>query len=55
MPGSTPKKKCMAFSSRPAMERMEALLEKKGFLIHCADWDGSWFIIYSEPICEKGA
>lgn len=43
------KKHCMVFASRAAMEQMESLLKKKGFTIHCADLDGEWFLIYSDP------
>lgn len=43
------RKKHMVFGSRPAMERMEKYLAKKGCTVHCADWDGDWFLVYSEP------
>lgn len=43
------RKKHMVFGSLPAMERMEKYLAKKGCTAHCADWDGDWFLVYSEP------
>lgn len=46
---TAPKKRHMVLGSRAALDRMEALLKRKGCTFHCADWDGDWFIVYSEP------
>lgn len=42
-------KKHMVFSSRESAERMAKVLEKRGYVIECLDWDENWFIVYTEP------
>ncbi|MDE7323085.1 MAG: hypothetical protein K2N73_10250 [Lachnospiraceae bacterium] len=45
-------KKHMVFSKRESAESMAKVLEKRGCIIECLDWDEDWFIIYREPMSE---
>lgn len=42
-------KKHMVFSTKEKAESMAKVLEKRGCIIECLDWDENWFIVYSEP------
>ncbi len=45
----TKNKKHMTFATRQSAEKAEARLLRQDCTIHCLDWDGDWFIVYSEP------